>query len=44
LEELPLIKKWKHPGGKLREEGAASLTDGELLSTLSKTGIEKLIK
>ncbi|HHT9119796.1 MAG TPA: UPF0758 domain-containing protein [Candidatus Hypogeohydataceae bacterium YC41] len=31
--------KWKHPGGKLREQGAASLTDGELLAILVSTGI-----
>ena len=33
------MKKWKHPGGKLREEGAASLTDAELLAILISTGI-----
>ena len=31
--------KWKHPGGKLREEGAASLTDEELLAILISSGI-----
>ncbi len=31
--------KWKHPGGKLREEGSASLTEGELLAILISTGI-----
>ena len=31
--------KWKHPGGKLREEGAASLTDQELLAILISSGI-----
>lgn len=30
---------WKHPGGKLREQGAASLTDTELLAILISTGI-----
>jgi len=35
-----LIAKWKHPGGKLREQGAASLTDGELLAILISTGIK----
>lgn len=33
--------KWKHPGGKLREEGADSLTDSELLSILISTGIKE---
>ena len=31
--------KWKRPGGKLREEGAAILTEGELLAILISTGI-----
>ncbi len=31
--------KWKHPGGKLREQGADSLTDSELLAILISTGI-----
>ena len=35
-----MITKWKHPGGKLREEGAASLTDSELLAILISTGIK----
>jgi len=35
-----LIPKWKHPGGKLREEGAASLADRELLTILISTGIK----
>ena len=34
-----MIAEWKHPGGKLREEGAASLTDGEVLAILISTGI-----
>jgi DNA repair protein RadC len=34
-----MLPKWKHPGGKLREEGAASLTDEELLAILISTGI-----
>ena len=33
------MAKWKRPGGKLREEGAASLTDTELLAILISTGI-----
>lgn len=36
----PLITKWKHPGGKLRERGADSLTDRELLAILISTGIK----
>lgn len=39
-EDYTLVAKWKHPGGKLREEGAASLTDGELLAILISTGIK----
>ncbi|MGH7799707.1 MAG: UPF0758 domain-containing protein, partial [Thermodesulfobacteriota bacterium] len=35
-----MISKWKHPGGRLREEGAASLTDRELLAILISTGIK----
>ena len=30
---------WEHPGGKLREEGSASLTDVELLAILISTGV-----
>lgn len=29
---------WSHPGGKLRELGAESLTDAELLAILISTG------
>ncbi len=32
------MKKWTHPGGKLRELGAESLTDAELLAILISTG------
>jgi DNA repair protein RadC len=32
------MKTWTHPGGKLRELGADSLTDAELLSILISTG------
>jgi DNA repair protein RadC len=32
---------WKHPGGKLREQGASALTDAELLAILISTGIRK---
>jgi len=32
------MKTWTHPGGKLRELGAESLRDTELLSILISTG------
>ena len=32
------MQKWQHPGGKLRELGAESLTDAELLAILISTG------
>ena len=32
--------KWQHPGGKLREKGADSLTDKELLAILISSGIK----
>ncbi len=32
------MQKWTHPGGKLRELGAESLTDAELLAILISTG------
>ena len=32
------MKTWTDPGGKLRELGAESLTDAELLSILISTG------
>ena len=35
-----MIAKWKHPGGKLREQGADTLTDTELLAILISTGIK----
>ncbi len=35
-----MIGAWKHPGGKLREEGAGSLTEEELLAILISTGIQ----
>lgn len=35
-----MITQWQHPGGKLREQGAASLTDAELLAILISTGIQ----
>ncbi len=35
------MKTWTHPGGKLRELGADSLTDAELLSILISTGTKE---
>jgi DNA repair protein RadC len=35
-----LTTKWKHPGGKLREKGAASLSEQELLSIIISPGIK----
>ena len=35
-----MIKTWSHPGGKLREKGAESLTDQELLAIMISTGIK----
>jgi len=32
------MKTWTHPGGKLRELGAESLTDAELIAILISTG------
>jgi len=32
------MRTWTHPGGKLRELGAESLSDAELLSILISTG------
>lgn len=34
------MAEWKHPGGKLREQGAAALADSELLAILISTGIK----
>ncbi len=34
------MEPWHHPGGKLREMGAASLTEAELLAILISTGIK----
>jgi DNA repair protein RadC len=33
-------QRWQHPGGKLRELGAETLTDAELLSILIAPGIK----
>ncbi len=32
------IKRWDHPGGKLLDKGAGSLTDAELLAIIISTG------
>ena len=34
------MSEWKHPGGKLRERGSATLTDRELLAILISTGVK----
>jgi DNA repair protein RadC len=36
----PEFRRWRHPGGKLRELGPESLTDAELLAILISTGIK----
>jgi len=36
----PQAPHWRHPGGKLREKGAESLTDAELLAILISPGIK----
>ena len=33
-----MMETWQHPGGKLRELGASSLTEAELLAILISTG------
>jgi DNA repair protein RadC len=33
-------KRWRHPGGKLRELGPQTLTDAELLAVLISAGIK----
>ena len=33
-------RRWRHPGGKLRELGPASLSDAELLAVLISAGIK----
>lgn len=37
-EELIEYKRWKHPGGKLRELGPKALSNKELLAILISTG------
>jgi DNA repair protein RadC len=34
------MSKWQHPGGKLREQGGASLSEKELLAILISPGIK----
>lgn len=34
------MQQWRHPGGKLRELGAETLTDAELVSILIAPGIK----
>ena len=34
------MKKWSHPGGKLRELGAEALSDAEVLAILISSGIK----
>ena len=34
------IQRWRHPGGKLREQGAETLSDAELLAILISAGIK----
>ena len=34
------MRKWSHPGGKLRELGAEALSDAELLAILISTGVK----
>ena len=40
LKSNKQVRRWRHPGGKLREQGAESLSDKELLSILISTGIK----
>jgi len=40
IRENGPTQKWRHPGGKLRELGAESLSDAELLAILISTGIK----
>jgi DNA repair protein RadC len=37
-EDVQPLKKWKHPGGKLRELGPKALSTKELLAILISTG------
>jgi len=38
--DVTLFDSWTHPGGKLREQGAASLSDKELLAIIISPGIK----
>ncbi|MFH1392753.1 MAG: UPF0758 domain-containing protein [bacterium] len=38
VQKICISPKWQHPGGKLREKGAHTLTDAELLAVLISTG------
>lgn len=40
IESSSKAPQWRHPGGKLREQGAHTLTDAELLAILISTGIK----
>jgi DNA repair protein RadC len=40
LTENTEIRRWRHPGGKLKELGAENLSDAELLSIIISTGIK----
>jgi DNA repair protein RadC len=40
-EEIVSYNQWKHPGGKLRELGPASLSNEELLAILISTGTKR---
>jgi len=35
------LQRWHHPGGKLRDLGAESLSDAELLAILISTGTKE---
>lgn len=37
-KKIQIKQKWQHPGGKLREKGADTLTDAELLAILISIG------
>lgn len=40
IKQQKKTQKWQHPGGKLREKGAHTLTDIELLAILISIGIK----
>lgn len=41
LQKAKTQQEWRHPGGKLREKGAETLTNTELLAILISAGIKK---